>query len=226
MLYYSFHYLISNYLFHDQQITINNVINKTVLFYMTVFLFKFRSIYINLFNPDQNLSQTSQTICDCMFSYPNLGCCVVVPVSRPYAMSELWGGGVPTSNSGQLSPRRWVPSLYSLSPTRRSKPAFQWQGTNERIHRQWQQGTKRTQDRHGGHQFTYGSSVTSLVTGGTVFFSEQPGETITQQRGNSLLCVSLNIWIYPSESFSGFGNRGPEPVTPSKRNTKVFRSDH
>ena len=45
----------------------------------------------------------------------------------------------------------------------------------------------------GGHQFTYGSSVTSLVTGGTVFFSEQPGETITQQRVNSLLRVSLNI---------------------------------
>ena len=36
-------------------------------------------------------------------------------------------------------------------------------------------------------------AVTSLVTGGTVFFSEQPGETITQQRGNSLLRVGLNI---------------------------------
>ena len=47
-------------------------------------------------------------------------------------------------------------------------------------------------------------AVTSLVTGGTVFFSEQPGETITQQRGNSLLRVSLNITIFPSESFSGF----------------------
>ena len=44
-----------------------------------------------------------------------------------------------------------------------------------------------------GNQFTYGSSVTSLVTGGTVFFSEQPGETITQKRENSLLCVGLNI---------------------------------
>ena len=114
-------------------------------------------------------------------------------VSRPYAMPELWGGGVPTSDSGQFSPRLWVPSPYSLSPTRRSKPAFQWQGTNERIHRQWQQGTKRTKDRHGGHQFTYGSSVTSLVTGETMFFSEQPGETITQQRENSLLRVGLNI---------------------------------
>ena len=123
-------------------------------------------------------------------------------------------------------PRLWVPSPYSLSPTRRSKPAFQWQGMNERIHRQWQQGTKRTQDRHGGHQFTYGSSVTSLVTGGTVFISEQPGGTITQQSGNSLLRVSLNITIFPSESFSGFRNRGPELVTPSMWNTKVFHSDH
>ena len=58
-------------------------------------------------------------------------------------------------------------------------------------------------------------AVTSLVTGGTVFFSEHPGETITQQRGNLLLRVSLNNVIFPSESFSGFRNRGPEPVTPS-----------
>ena len=36
-------------------------------------------------------------------------------------------------------------------------------------------------------------AVTSLVTGGTVFFPEHPGETITQQRENSLLRVSLNI---------------------------------
>ena len=36
-------------------------------------------------------------------------------------------------------------------------------------------------------------AVTSLVTGGTVFFSEQPRETITQQRENLLLRVSLNI---------------------------------
>ena len=36
-------------------------------------------------------------------------------------------------------------------------------------------------------------AVTSRMTGGTVFFSEQPGETITQQRENLLLRVSLNI---------------------------------
>ena len=36
-------------------------------------------------------------------------------------------------------------------------------------------------------------AVASLVTGGTVFISEQPGETITQQRENSLLRVGLNI---------------------------------
>ena len=36
-------------------------------------------------------------------------------------------------------------------------------------------------------------AVTSLVIGETVFFSEQPGETITQQRENLLLRVSLNI---------------------------------
>ena len=36
-------------------------------------------------------------------------------------------------------------------------------------------------------------AVTSLVKGGTVFFLEQPRETITQQRENSLLRVSLNI---------------------------------
>ena len=36
-------------------------------------------------------------------------------------------------------------------------------------------------------------AVTSLVTGGTVFFSEQPGETITQERENSPQRLSLNI---------------------------------
>ena len=36
-------------------------------------------------------------------------------------------------------------------------------------------------------------AVTSLVTGGIVFFSEQPGEAITQQRENSLLREGLNI---------------------------------
>ena len=55
---------------------------------------------------------------------------------------------------------------------------------------------------------------------------EQPGETITQQRGNSLLRASLNMTIFPSESFSGFRNRGPEPVTPSMCDTEVFCSDH
>ena len=36
-------------------------------------------------------------------------------------------------------------------------------------------------------------AVALLVTRGTEFFSEQPGETITQQRENSLLRVGLNI---------------------------------
>ena len=69
-------------------------------------------------------------------------------------------------------------------------------------------------------------SVPSLVTGATMFFSEQPGETFTQKRGNSLLRVSPYITIFPSESSLGFRNRGPEPVTPSMWNTGVFRSDH
>ena len=120
-------------------------------------------------------------------------CCVLFLVSRPYAMPELWGGEVPTSDSGQSSPRLWVPNPYSLSPTRQSKPAFQWQGTNERVHRQWQQGTKRMKDRHGGHQITYGSHSPRLWHDGPSSFSEQPGETITQQRENSLLRVGLNI---------------------------------
>ena len=56
-------------------------------------------------------------------------------------------------------------------------------------------------------------SVTSLVTGGTVFFSEQPRETITKQRGHPLMRMSLNITIFPPEIFSGFRNHSPEPVT-------------
>ena len=134
---------------------------------------------------------------------------------------------VPTSDSGQSSPRFWVPNPNYLSPTRRSKPAFQWQGTNERIHRQWHQGTKQTKDRHGGHQFhIWGISVTSLVTQRTWFFcTRTPRETITQQRENSLLRVGLNIFDLPFRRFSDFRNYGLEPVTPSIGNTKVFRSE-
>ena len=47
-------------------------------------------------------------------------------------------------------------------------------------------------------------AVTSLVTQGTEFFSEQPGETITQQRENSLLRVGLKHLIFPSESSQTF----------------------
>ena len=36
-------------------------------------------------------------------------------------------------------------------------------------------------------------AVTFLGTGGTVFFSDQPRETITQRRENSLLRVGLDI---------------------------------
>ena len=103
------------------------------------------------------------------------GLLLLFSVSRPYAMPELWGVGVPTSDSGQFSPRLWVPIPYSLSPTRQSKPAFQWQGTNERIHRQWQQGKKRTKDRHGGHQFTVnGSQLPRLWHEGPSSFQNSP----------------------------------------------------
>ena len=68
-------------------------------------------------------------------------------------------------------------------------------------------------------------TVTSLVTGGTVYFSEHPGETITQQRENLLLRVGLNIYNLPFRKFSVFRNCGLETVTPSIGNTKVFRSE-
>ena len=60
-------------------------------------------------------------------------------------------------------------------------------------------------DRHGGAPIhSEWVTVTSLVTGGTVFFSEQPGETITQHRENSLLRVSLKHLIFSSESSQAF----------------------
>ena len=94
----------------------------------------------------------------------NVCCCLLFVIGlqavRHARIMRRW-----SSNLGQwpIQPSRlWVPNPYSLSPTRRSKPTFQWQGTNERIHRQWQQGTKWTKDRHGGHQFTYGSQLPRL----------------------------------------------------------------
>ena len=112
-------------------------------------------------------------------------------VSRPYVMPKLWGGGVPTSDSRQFSPRLWVPNPYSLSPTRQSKPAFQWQGTNERIHRQWQQGTKRTKDRHGGHQFTYRSQLPHLWHEGPSSFQNSPERPLP-----SSVRICYYAWVY------------------------------
>ena len=150
--------------------------------------------------------------------------CVLFSVSRPYAMPELWGGGVTTSDSGQYSPRLWVPNLYYLSPTRRSKPVFQWQGTNERIHMQWQQGTKRTKDRHGGYQFTYGSQLLCLWHEGPSSFQNIPERPLP-----SSVRIRYCAWAWtsnlPFRNFSGFRNRSPEPVTPSIWNTEVFRSE-
>ena len=113
-------------------------------------------------------------------------CCVVVVVSGLQAVCHARIMRRWSSNLRQWTiqrPRLWVPIPYSLSPTRRSKPAFQWQVKNERIHRQWQQGTRRTQDKHGGHQFTYGSLVTSLVTGGKCYFHNSPEKLLPSSVG-------------------------------------------
>ena len=67
----------------------------------------------------------------------------------------------------------------------------------------------------GGTNSHMGLQLPINLTGGTVFFPKHPGETVTQQRGNSLLRVNLNITIFPSKSLSGFRNRSPGPVTPS-----------
>ena len=150
--------------------------------------------------------------------------CVLFSVSRPYAMPELWGGGVPTSDSGQSIPRLWVPNPYSLSPTRQSKPAFQWQGMNERIHRQWQQETKQTKDRHEGHQITYGSQLSRLWHEGPSSF-----QNIQERLLPSSMRIRYCAWEWTSNlpfwQFSGFRNCGPEPVTPNIWNTEVFCSE-
>ena len=130
-------------------------------------------------------------------------------------MPESWVGGVPTSDSGQSSPRLWVPNPYSLSPTRRGKPAFQWQETNERIHRQWHQDTKRTQDRHGRapiRVWVY-SCLPCDRRDRALFRTAR--ELLHSSVGIATTYLSLTIAIYPSENFSDFRNRGPEPVTTS-----------
>ena len=112
-------------------------------------------------------------------------------------------------------PRLWVPSPYSFSPTRRSKPAFQWQGTNERTQKQWHQDTKRTQDRHGRAPIrVWVYSCLPCDRRDRAFF-RTAREPLHSSVGIATTYLSLTIAIYPSESFSGFRNRGPEPVTPS-----------
>ena len=58
-------------------------------------------------------------------------------------------------------------------------------------------------------------AVTSLVTRGTEFFSEQPGETIIQQRETFATARGPETSNLPFQKFSGFQNCSPEPVTPS-----------
>ena len=88
-------------------------------------------------------------------------------------------------------PRLWVPSPYSLSPTWRSKPAFQWQGTTERIHRQWQQGTKRTQDRHGVTNSLMGIHLPPLWQEGPCSFKNSPEKLLPSSVG-----ICYCAWAY------------------------------
>ena len=146
-------------------------------------------------------------------------------IMRRCGLEQVWcSNPVPTLDSGQSITRLCVPNLYYLSLMRRSKPAFQWQGTNERIHRQWQQGKKQTKDRQGGTNLKFGLSYLACDTRDLVIF-RTPRETINQQRENSLLRVGLKISNPPFQKFSGFRNCGPESVTPSIGNTNVLRSE-
>ena len=113
---------------------------------------------------------------------------------------------VQTSDSGQSSPRLWVPNPYSISPTRQSNMHLQWQGTNERIHSQRQQVTKRTKDRHGGTNFTYGESQLPCL------WHERPSSSVPEHPKIPLpssvrIRYCVRAWtfaIFPSESSQAF----------------------
>ena len=67
-------------------------------------------------------------------------------IMRPCGLEQICCcNPVPTSDSGQASPRLWVPNSHSLSPTIRSiMPITR---DDERIHRQRQQATSKGQTR-------------------------------------------------------------------------------
>ena len=86
------------------------VCNVVVVLYMQVWfsiylVLHWKETHIYLINYE--VFHDNLLINVCLMTRPYVGrvfvVVVVVPVSRPYAMSELWGGGVPTSNSGQFS---------------------------------------------------------------------------------------------------------------------------
>ena len=68
---YYIYFNISEYLPHDKQITLVHANNITVLFYRTVFIYILSNQYIsniyNIYNLDEKLSLSSQTICDHIF---------------------------------------------------------------------------------------------------------------------------------------------------------------
>ena len=133
---------------------------------------------------------------------------------------------VPTSDSGQSSPGRWVPNPYYLSLTRRSNMHFNDKGQmHGYIGNANRERNERRTDTGAPISHTGTLSYLACDTRDLVLLYQTPQETITQQRENLLLHVGLNIFNLPFWKFSGFQNCGLEPVTPSMRNTEVFRSE-
>ena len=116
-----------------------------------------------------SFSTCSSPVCCC--------CCCLLLVSGPRRHAQImkqcglkhtWcSNPVPTSDSGQSSPRLWVPDPHYLSPKRQSNMHANDKGRmNGYI---GNDNRQRAKDRHRGHQLLHrmGIPVTSLVTRGT-----------------------------------------------------------
>ena len=73
----------------------------------------------------------------------------------------------------------------------------------------------------GGINSHMGLQLPPLRQEGPCSFQNSPEKLLHSSVGIAPAYLSLNICVYPSESFSGFRNRGPEPVTTSM---KKYRS--
>ena len=143
-------------------------------------------------------------------------------IMRRCGIEHIYGSNlVPTSDSGQSSPRLWVTNPHSLSLTRRSNKHANDKGWMNRYI--CNTNRQRAKDRHGGTNYTEWDSQLPRLwhEGPSYYIPEHPKMPLSRSvRLRYCVWVCTPV-IFPSERFLGFRNCGLELVTLNMVNTEV-----